>query len=120
MEAQAVDQVVAELPRGLCPGAPVPASSKAPSAAGRARTSPTATRRSGSAPGEFVRPLTVKVGLTDGLKTEIAAGGDLIERSQVVVGQAEAGEGEGEMASAGQAGTASPFLPDLKKGKAKR
>ena len=62
--------------------------------------------------GEFVRPVEVKVGLTDGLKTEIAAGGDLIEGSDVVVGQSQGEEDEG--------GTASPFLPKIKNAKAKK
>ncbi len=62
--------------------------------------------------GEFVRPIQLKVGLTDGLKTEIAAGGDLIEGSDVVVG---ASQGEVE-----ETGTASPFLPQIKHEKSKK
>ena len=65
--------------------------------------------------GEFVRPIETHVGLSDGLKTEVEAGGDLIEQSQVVVGQVQAGEADD--ASAGPAGSTpkSPFLPDIKK-----
>ncbi len=62
--------------------------------------------------GEFVRPVPVKIGLTDGSRTEVAAGGDLIEGSAVVIGQAQASDEPG--------GTASPFLPKIKNEKAKR
>ena len=65
--------------------------------------------------GEFVRPVETKVGLSDGLKTEIAAGGDLIETSQIVVGQTQADEG----ATSTSGSPKSPFLPDLKKPKSK-
>ncbi len=62
--------------------------------------------------GEFVRPVVTRVGLTDGLKTEIAAGGDLIEGSEVVIGQSQGAEDDGA--------TTSPFLPQLKNEKSKR
>ena len=66
--------------------------------------------------GEFVRPLPIKIGLTDGLKTEVAAGGDLIEGSEVVIGQSQGPETE----AVAPDGTASPFLPKLKNEKSKR
>ena len=69
--------------------------------------------------GDFVRPVETQVGLSDGLKTELAAGGDLIEGSEVVIGQVAVGETDDAEKSAGTA-TKSPFLPDLKKPTSKR
>ncbi len=62
--------------------------------------------------GDFVRPVAAKAGLSDGLKTEVAAGGGLIEGSEVVVGQSQ-GADEDE-------GPTSPFLPKIKNEKSKR
>ena len=71
--------------------------------------------------GEFVRPVITKVGLSDGLKTEIAAGGDLFEGSLIVIGQVAAGDPLDD-GGVGQTGSAkSPFLPKLdRKSQAKR
>ncbi len=63
--------------------------------------------------GEFVRPVEARVGLSDGVRTEVAAGGDLIEGTNVVVGVTQGGEDESDA-------TASPFLPKLKNEKAKK
>ena len=68
--------------------------------------------------GEFVRPVDVKVGLSDGIKTELAAGGDLIAGSDVVIGQIQAGDPD-EEASNGP-GVKSPFLPDIKRNSGKK
>jgi len=58
----------------------------------------------------FVRPLSVTVGLSDGLTSEIS-GDDLVkEGMQVVVGIAQAEDDEGT----------SPFLPQIKNDKAKK
>ncbi len=60
--------------------------------------------------GEFVRPVPVNLGVTDGVQTEIL-GGEVSEGAEVVVGlnvQAAAEDG------------ASPFLPKLKNDKAKK
>jgi len=62
--------------------------------------------------GELVRPVETKVGLTDGLRTEIAAGGELIEGKDIVVGQSQGDDEE--------PGTASPFLPRIKNEKSRR
>ena len=57
---------------------------------------------------EFVRPVPVEIGLTDGVQTEVS--GDIDEDTAVVVGQAQqSGADEG----------ATPFLPQLKNDKAK-
>ena len=58
--------------------------------------------------GEFVRPVAVHVGLTDGLQTELLSG-DLKEGDGVVIGLAQKRDDEG----------ASPFLPKLKTDKKK-
>jgi HlyD family secretion protein len=58
---------------------------------------------------QFVRPIQVTVGLTDGLSSEIT-GGDVPEKTAVVVGIALAEEDAG----------ASPFLPQIKNDKAKK
>jgi len=58
---------------------------------------------------QFVRPIEVSVGLTDGLTTEIL-GGDLREGAEVVVGLAAAVDEEGT----------SPFLPQIKNDKSKK
>ncbi len=84
----------ADLSRRLRQGPPLPGHREPRARAGRRPTPPTAPRPSGSGSGEFVRPVDTKVGLSDGLKTEIAAGGDLIEGSQVVIGQVLAGEAD--------------------------
>ena len=69
--------------------------------------------------GEFVRPVDVKVGLSDGIKTELAAGGDMIEGSDVVIGQVQAGDPE-DLAGGDGPGVKSPFLPDLKRPTSKK
>ncbi len=58
--------------------------------------------------GEFVRPIPVEIGLTDGIHTEVV--GDIEEDTAVVVGQLQL---------AGSDDAASPFLPQLKNDKAK-
>ncbi len=58
---------------------------------------------------EFVRPLPVSVGLTDGLTSELT-GGDVKEGMEVVVGLAQ-NEADGG---------ASPFLPQIKNDRAKK
>jgi HlyD family secretion protein len=60
--------------------------------------------------GEFVRPVPVTVGLTDGISTEVVEG-DVCEGQEVVVGAVakEADDGGG-----------SPFLPKIKNDKAKK
>lgn len=60
--------------------------------------------------GEFVRPVAVGVGVTDGLQSEIVAG-DVDDGTEVVLGQAadEASDDAG-----------SPFLPQLKNDRAKK
>ncbi len=60
--------------------------------------------------GDFVRPVKVDVGLTDGVMTEIASG-TLTEGSEVVLGQAQQGEEDP---------SATPFLPQLKNDKVKK
>lgn len=57
----------------------------------------------------FVRPVSVSVGLTDGLSTELT-GGDYREGMEVVVGLAPTGDEAG----------ASPFLPRIKNDRAKK
>ncbi len=98
----------------------------------RAAEAPNSTRTPSEAPnrsatlwvksGEFVRPVETKVGLTDGLKTEVAAGGDLIESTKVVIGQdaaADSLDDEGNSQSGGS--PKSPFLPKLdRKSQAKK
>ena len=69
--------------------------------------------------GEFVRPVVAQVGLSDGLKTEIAVGGDLIAGSSIVVGTIAIDEGD-ESTTAAANGPKSPFLPDLKRNPTKR
>jgi HlyD family secretion protein len=59
--------------------------------------------------GGFVRPVAVGTGLTDGVLTEIVSN-DLQEGSEVVLGQAQLNGGDD---------TSSPFLPHVKKEKAK-
>ena len=51
----------------------------------------------------FARPVSVQPGLSDGLTTEIVSG-DIHEGEPVVIGDAPAGEDEGE---------ASPFAPRI-------
>jgi len=95
----------------------------------RAGESPGAGRSPSDAPnrgatlwvkaGEFVRPVETKVGLSDGLKTEIAAGGELIQGTPIVVGQVLADEA-GEATSATTGSPKSPFLPDLDRKKTKK
>ena len=95
----------------------------------RAGESPGAGRSPSDAPnrgatlwvkaGEFVRPVETKVGLSDGLKTEIAAGGELIQGTPIVVGQVLADEA-GEATSAASGSPKSPFLPDLDRKKTKK
>jgi HlyD family secretion protein len=55
--------------------------------------------------GEFVKPVSVRIGLTDGTNTEIVSG-DLAEGTPVVVG-------ESRQASADASGTTNPFTPQL-------
>ena len=68
--------------------------------------------------GDYVRPVAAHVGLSDGAKTEVAAGGDLIDGSEVVVGQFLPGDDDATAPAA--AGPKSPFLPDIKKRQAKK
>ncbi len=58
--------------------------------------------------GEFVRPVKVRIGLSDGTMTEIT-GGDLVETTPVVIGETH------ESANGG--GTSNPFTPQLFKNK---
>lgn len=58
---------------------------------------------------DYVRPVAVSVGLTDGLSSELI-GGDVPEGTELVVG----------IAAAEDAGGASPFLPQIKNDKAKK
>jgi HlyD family secretion protein len=58
--------------------------------------------------GDFVRPVPVEVGLTDGVHTEIVA--DLDAGTAVVIGQLQGADADD---------AASPFLPQLKNDKAK-
>ena len=113
-------QVAPGLPRRICPGLTAPGRTKLPTAGRSPSDAPNRTVATlWVKTGEFVRPVETKVGLSDGLKTEIAAGGDLIEGSQIVVGQVQAGDGEA--ATSGASGNPkSPFLPDIKKAKAKK
>ncbi len=67
--------------------------------------------------GEFVRPVQANVGLTDGVKTEITPGGDLIDGSQVVIGQIMAGDPDDAPSGGGEK---SPFLPEFKRKQAKK
>jgi HlyD family secretion protein len=60
------------------------------------------------ATGEFVRPVPVRIGLSDGARTEIV-GGDLNEGERVVVGVAYAPQAS--------SGTVNPFLPQLRFGR---
>jgi multidrug efflux pump subunit AcrA (membrane-fusion protein) len=53
--------------------------------------------------GDFVRPVEVKVGTSDGSNTAVVAG-DLQEGQEVVTG---------ETTDKAQAGTKNPFLPQL-------
>jgi HlyD family secretion protein len=59
---------------------------------------------------EFVRPVSVEIGLTDGIQTEIS-GGALEEGTEIVIGQNQQNDPEDG---------ASPFLPQLKNNKAKK
>ena len=59
--------------------------------------------------GEFLRPVSVKLGLTDGVTTELISG-EVREGTQVVLGVAKQDEDDG--------GT--PFLPKIKNDKAKK
>jgi hypothetical protein len=54
--------------------------------------------------GEFVRPVTVKVGASDGISTAIAC--ESIHEGQEVV--------TGETAGTAQGGTRNPFLPQFR------
>ncbi|HWE39202.1 MAG TPA: efflux RND transporter periplasmic adaptor subunit [Isosphaeraceae bacterium] len=59
--------------------------------------------------GDLVRPIPVTVGLTDGLRTEVAAVPGLEDGDEVVVGLAPKSEADA---------TATPFLPQIKNDKA--
>lgn len=59
---------------------------------------------------EFVRPVSIAIGLTDGVQTEIS-GGDVDEGTEIVIGQNQADNPEDG---------ATPFLPQLKNNKAKK
>ncbi len=59
---------------------------------------------------EFVRPVSVEIGLTDGIQTEIS-GGNLEEGAEIVIGQNQQNDPEDG---------ATPFLPQLKNNKAKK
>jgi HlyD family secretion protein len=58
--------------------------------------------------GEFVRPVKVRIGLSDGVMTEIT-GGDLADNTPVVIGEAHDNNSGG--------GTSNPFTPQLFKNK---
>ena len=60
--------------------------------------------------GEFVRPIEVRVGVTDGVQTEVASN-DLNAGSEVVLGVGPQG---------GDEESTSPFLPKLKNDKVKK
>ena len=70
---------------------PAPSGARALSAAERAKLSEATVW---VADGEFVRPVRVRTGLTDGTVTEIVEG-ELSEEMEVVVGEAPRGEGGG-------------------------
>ena len=53
--------------------------------------------------GQFVRPINVRVGISDGLMTEVV-GGDLQEGTPVIVG---------ETTNDGGANSSNPFAPKL-------
>src|SRR6202030_2049136 len=53
--------------------------------------------------GDFVRPIEVKIGASDGVNTAVSAE-NLAEGQAVVIGQ---------MAEAAQAGTKNPFIPQM-------
>jgi HlyD family secretion protein len=55
--------------------------------------------------GDFVRPLEVKLGVTDGVNTAVVAE-NLAEGQDVVVGQ---------LSSAAQSGTKNPFVPQIQR-----
>jgi HlyD family secretion protein len=91
----------------------------APDARQEATSAPTTQRHFGTRPsgeprgehgtiwvkdGQFVRPVNVRVGLTDGANTEID-GKDLAEGTEVVTGEAEAGGAPG--------GARNPFIPQF-------
>jgi hypothetical protein len=59
--------------------------------------------------GEFVRPVAVRIGLTDGSHTEIE-GTDIQEGTEVVIGMAPVEDGQESR---------SPFLPQMKSEKKK-
>lgn len=59
---------------------------------------------------EFVRPVSVEIGLTDGIQTEIS-GGDIEEGTEIVIGQNQQNDPED---------AATPFLPQIKNNKAKK
>lgn len=65
---------------------------------------------------EFVRPVPVKVGMTDGFQTEILSD-TLKAGSAIVVGQTDE---DAAPASEGGPDANSPFLPKIKNGKARR
>ncbi len=64
---------------------------------------------------EFVRPVPVKTGMTDGFMTEILSD-KLTDGSAIVVGQTD--ESAAPAAQSGEPDAKSPFLPDIKNGKA--
>lgn len=57
--------------------------------------------------GEFVRPVKVRIGLSDGIMTEIT-GGDLADNTPVIIGEVHENAG---------GGTSNPFTPQLFKNK---
>jgi HlyD family secretion protein len=61
--------------------------------------------------GEFVRPISVRIGLTDGTNTEVVKG-DLQDGMAVVIGESRANEG-------GDTGVNNPFAPQLFRPKGK-
>jgi HlyD family secretion protein len=63
--------------------------------------------------GEFVRPITVTTGLTDGTQTEVSSP-ELAESQRVIVGEVTA---DAAGATAGPAAGASPFLPQFRFGR---
>jgi HlyD family secretion protein len=65
--------------------------------------------------GDFVRPVKVSVGLTDGVSTEVTCE-DLKDGSEVVIGLVQSDNGEGT----GGGAVDSPFLPKIKNDKVKK
>ncbi len=63
--------------------------------------------------GNYVRPIRVRTGITDGIDTEVQ-GDQLQEGTQVIVGEVVAQQSSG--ATPGQFGGGSPFAPQIRRG----